>query len=254
VTYFQATRPGYLKLYCTPTRSFWCCTGTGMENHAKYGDSVYFRDTSSLYVNLFIPSVVTWREKKVTVRQVTRFPQSAATQLVIEASQPTRFSLKIRHPRWCDEVFVEVNGRRSVVSRSSGRYIELNRLWHAGDVVDVRLPMQLHTEELPGHPDVVALLYGPIVLAGRFGSEGIEPGGDLIANERTYGDVLNRAVDVPAWRGRVRDFPRSAIASGERPLTFRARGFEHGGEVELVPYYSVAHERYNLYWGVREPG
>ena len=253
VTYFQATRPGYLKLYCTPTRSFWCCTGTGMENHAKYGDSVYFRDTSSLYVNLFIPSVVTWREKKVTVRQITRFPESAATQLVIDASQPTRFSLKIRHPRWCDEVVVDVNGRRSVVSRSSGRYIELNRVWHPGDVVNVRLPMQLYTEELPGHPDVVALLYGPIVLAGKFGSEGIEAGGDLIANERTYGDVLNRPVDVPAWRGRPHDFPKSILASSEKPLAFQARGFEHGREVELVPYYSIAHERYNLYWSVSEP-
>jgi hypothetical protein len=113
--------------------------------------------------------------------------------------------------------------------------------------------MQLYTEELPGHPDVVALLYGPIVLAGKFGSEGIEAGGDLIANERTYGDVLNRPVDVPAWRGRPHDFPKSILASSEKPLAFQARGFEHGREVELVPYYSIAHERYNLYWSVSEP-
>jgi DUF1680 family protein len=196
--------------------------------------------------------VVTWREKNVTVRQVTRFPESAATRLVIEASQPTRFSLKIRHPSWCDEVSIDVNGRRSIVSRSSGRYIELNRVWHPGDMVNVRLPMQLHTEELPGHPNVVALLYGPIVLAGRFGSEGIEPGRDLIANERTYGDVLNRPMEVPSWRGRPHDFPKSILASTGKPLTFHARGFEHGREVEFVPYYSIAHERYNLYWSVSE--
>ena len=253
MTYFQPTRPGYPKLYCTPDRSFWCCTGTGMENHAKYGDSVYFRDANSLYVNLFIPSDVTWREKGVTLRQVTRFPESAITRLTIEAPRPTRFILKIRHPRWCDEMTVDLNGRRRIVSGSSGRYIELNRLWRTGDTVEVRLPMRLQTEELPGNPTILALLYGPMVLAGRLGTEGIEPGQDLIVNERTYGDVLNRPVDVPVWLGRAEDFPKNVAASGDTPLTFRATGFEHGREVELVPYYRIAHERYNLYWTVREP-
>jgi uncharacterized protein len=248
MTYFQATRPGYLKLYCTPTRSFWCCTGTGMENHAKYGDSIYFRDADSLYVNLFIPSVVTWREKGVTLRQVTGFPESAATRLTVEAAKPTEFTLKVRHPRWCGEVTVHVNSHRSMVSRSSGRYVELKRSWRMGDVIDIALPMQVYVEELPSHPTILALLCGPIALAGRFGSEGIGPGEDLIANERTYGEVLDRPVDVPAWLGRPQNFPGSVVASGDGSLTFRARGFEHGKEVELVPYYRIAHERYNLYW------
>jgi hypothetical protein len=101
-------------------------------------------------------------------------------------------------------------------------------------------------------PDV-RLEDGPIALAGRFGSEGIGPGEDLIANERTYGEVLDRRVDVPVWLGRPQDFPASVVASGEGPLSFRARGFERGQELELVPYYRIAHERYNLYWTVRDP-
>jgi uncharacterized protein len=254
MTYFQPTRPGYLKLYCTPTRSFWCCTGTGMENHAKYGDSIYFRDAGSLYVNLFISSVVTWREKGVTLRQVTDFPESAATRVTVAAPTPTEFTLKFRHPRWCDELTVHVNGHRSMVSRSSGRYIELKRRWRMGDVVDIELPMHVYSEELPGHPTILALLYGPMALAGRFGTEGIPPGEDLIANERTYGEVLDRPIDIPAWLGRPQNFPASVVASREGSLTFRARGFERGKVLELVPYYRIAHERYNLYWTVREPG
>jgi DUF1680 family protein len=121
------------------------------------------------------------------------------------------------------------------------------------EVLADELPMQVYSEELSGHPTILALLYGPIALAGRFGSEGIGPGEDLIANERTYGEVLDRRVDVPVWLGRPHDFPASVVASGEGSLSFRARGFERGQELELVPYYRIAHERYNLYWTVRDP-
>ena len=77
MTYFQATRPGYVRLFHTPEQSFWCCTGTGMENHAKYADSIYFRGSDALWVNLFIPSVVTWKEKGLTLRQTTTFPETS---------------------------------------------------------------------------------------------------------------------------------------------------------------------------------
>ncbi len=75
MTYFQPTRPGYLKLYCTPTDSFWCCTGTGMENQAKYVDSIYFHEADNVYVNLFIPSTLNWKEKGLTITQTTGFPK-----------------------------------------------------------------------------------------------------------------------------------------------------------------------------------
>jgi DUF1680 family protein len=254
MTYFQPTRPGYPKLYCTPTRSFWCCTGTGMENHAKYAGSVYFRDDQSLYINLFIPSAVTWREKRVTLTQVTRFPESDTTRVTIKADVPTRFVVKVRHPHWCNKLSVTVNGRPHTVSRTAGRYIELNRTWRTDDVIDIHLPMSLYTEELQSNPAIVAVLYGPLVLAGRLGRAGISPGADMIANERTYGDVLDTVTPVPAWVGQPRDLVRSIVASTTRPLTFRATGFEGGGEMELVPYDRIAHERYNLYWTVREPG
>jgi DUF1680 family protein len=248
MTYFQPTRPGYLKLYCTPADSFWCCTGSGMENHAKYGDSIYFHEDNTLYVNLFIPSTLAWKEKGITVTQTTRFPEQDRTRLQLTSQKPINLVLNIRHPSWCQAVTITVNGRRWTTSRHPGTYIAVSRVWHTGDVVEVHLPMALRTEPLPGHSDVVAILYGPVVLAGRLGRKGLKPGADIIVNERTYGDVLNDEVEVPILVGDAREIVRQIKPSAGSALTFQTMGIGHPRDVSLMPYYRIAHERYNLYW------
>jgi len=253
MTYFQATRPGYVKLYCKPFDSFWCCTGSGMENHAKYVDSIYFQDDRSLTVNLFIASAVKVAAHGLTLAQHTEFPAKDSTQLQVSVQRPVQMSLKIRHPGWCDVVTVAVNGQLQAASRSPGTYIEIARKWRTGDVVDVHLPMKLRTEPLPGAPDLVAVLYGPIVLAGKLGSEGIAVGADIIENERTSGEMLNSAIRIPDWIGRAGDLTAQIERSRDGSLSFRASGFESVGAIQLVPYYEIAHERYNLYWRVRPP-
>jgi uncharacterized protein len=243
MTYFQATRPGYVKLYCTPTDSFWCCTGSGMENHAKYGDSIYFHDGASLYVNLFIASELTWAEKRLRVTQTTRFPDEDFTRLTVHAAVPSPMVLKVRHPSWCSRVMVTVNGRREVISRKPGRYIEIDRLWQDGDVVDVRLPMQLRLEPLPNAPDLVAVLYGPIVLAGRLGTEGLSPGADIIVNERMSGEMLNVPMTIPQL-GSLAQIKRISAPT----LSFSTPALHPRPQVVLVPWHRIAHERYALYW------
>ncbi len=250
MTYFQPTRPGYLKLYCTPTDSFWCCTGSGMENHAKYGDSIYFRGADALYINLFVPSTLIWKEKGLRVAQTTRFPEQERTRLRLTLQRPLNLTLNVRHPSWCEAATILVNGHRHTTSRQPGGYIAVNRVWHSGDTVEVRLPMALRTEPLPGQPDVVAILYGPIVLAGRLGREGIAPGADIIVNERTYGDVLNTKVEVPVLVGEPREVVRQIGPVPGTALTFQTSGIGHPRDVSLIPYYRIAHERYNLYWKV----
>jgi DUF1680 family protein len=247
-TYFQSTRPGYLKLYHTPAESFWCCTGSGMENHAKYGDSIYFRSADALYVNLFIPSVVAWRDKGLTVTQTTRFPEQETTRLAIAARRPARATLHVRIPAWSAAATVAVNGRPLPGAAAPGSYVAVAREWRDGDVVDVRLPMALRAEPLPGAPNVVAFAYGPLVLAGRLGRDGIAPGADIIKNERTYGDVLNAPVEVPALVGDPREIVRRVRPVPGTPLTFRTVGLGRPRDVTLVPYYRIAHERYAMYW------
>jgi hypothetical protein len=248
-TYFQATRPGYVKLYHTPVDSFWCCTGSGMENHAKYGDSIYFHDrAAALYVNLFVPSVVQWRQAGLTVTQTTRFPDAGTARLAIAARRPVPATIHVRHPGWCARATIRVNGRDAASGATPGSYVTLTRTWRDGDVVDVQLPMTVRAEPLPGAPDTIALLYGPIALAGVFGRAGIAPGADIIRNERESGSMLNDPIEVPVLAAAPADVARHVERVGDGPLAFRTVGIGRPREARLVPYAAVAHERYTLYW------
>lgn len=249
VTYFQPLRPGYPKLYCTPEHSFWCCTGTGMENHAKYGDSIWFNDGEALYLSQYIASELVWRERRVHIRQETSFPEHAGTRLHVRAARPSRFALRLRHPAWCRVMTVSVNGRRVLESRDGGSWVDVQRRWRDGDTVDVQLPMHLHLAPLPGaQADIAALMYGPMVLAARLGSAGMSPGDDLIVNERTYGDVLALPTPMPMPRLALHEDALDVVRPAGGSLAFRVQAQEPATTFELVPYHRIAHERYNLYW------
>jgi hypothetical protein len=248
MTYFQPTRPGYMKLYCTPIDSFWCCTGTGMENHAKYGDSIYFHNADSLYVNLFIASKLNWKDKALTITQTTDFPDEARTKLTVNAPAPVELTLNIRHPAWCEAATIKVNGQTQADSQSPGSYVAIKCTWADGDVVEVELPMKLHTEPLPGSTDTLAVLYGPIVLAGTLGKAGLTPGADIIVNERTYGDVLTEAVDVPTIAADPTKVVQTIKPVAGAALTFTAPIPGKPNGLTLVPYFRIAHERYSIYW------
>jgi DUF1680 family protein len=255
MTYFQSTRPGYLKLFCTPFDSFWCCTGTGIENHAKYGDSIYFRgrpdgpQRNSLYVNLFIASTLNWKEKGITLTQITSFPEIGRTRLEIKAASAQRFTLNLRHPAWAATASVRVNGSAAESSRKPGSFIALNRRWKSGDVVEMEMPMTLRLELLPGTTDTAAAVYGPIVLVGALGRE-IKPGDDLHVNERTIGSTFNEPIEVPALAGALAGIPAKIKPSGA-PLTFKTDGIGRPGDVTLIPYYKMAHQHYNMYWKIQ---
>lgn len=248
MTYFQATRPGYVRLFHTPERSFWCCTGTGMENHAKYGDSIYFRGPDALWITLFISSVVRWEEMGLTLRQTTKFPEGQSTRLALTVERPVRATLNVRQPGWCPGMKVHVNGRRWKSAVTSTGFVGIDREWRTGDVVEVSLPMTLRAEPLPGTTDVVAFVYGPIVLAGRLGREGLASGNQIIVNERESGKMLNAAVPIPVLVGDPATLPKRIRQDPGPPLIFRTAGIGRPSDVELAPYYRLAHERYNLYW------
>lgn len=250
MTYFQATRPGYVRLYHTPEHSFWCCTGTGMENHAKYGDSIYFHSADALYVNLFVPSAVSWRERGLTVTQTTRFPEEERTTLTIAATRPARASIRLRKPAWCNRMTVLVNGRAVAVTTGADGYAVIDRTWRDRDVVVVALPMRVRTEVLPGTTHIVAFAYGPVVLAGALGTQGVTADAQIIRNERTSGDMLNADVNVPALRGKPAALAANVRRVSGEPLAFETAVSPGPDRVRLVPWYRLAHERYVLYWRV----
>lgn len=248
VTYFQGARPGYMKLYCTPVDSFWCCTGTGMENHAKYRDSIYFHDRDALYVNLFIPSKVAWTEKGATLIQTTAFPDAPTTTLTWSMKRPTAVSLRLRHPGWSPSATVLVNGQPALRSTSPGRFLEIARTWKDGDKVELRLEMRTGVETGPGARDIAAFTYGPLVLAGALGREGLAPGADIVVNERLYGKYNDGPFDPPKLKGDPAEIAARIRPTG-KPLEFTVASAS-GGAVRLVPYHRIAHQRYATYWRV----
>jgi len=243
--YLMSLKPGSFKTYSTPEDSFWCCVGTGMENHARYGDAIYFHDDSALYVNLFIASELSWREKNLVVRQETKFPEGDTTQLKFKCEQPVKFALKIRWPAWAQPaIAVRVNGKKQKISGQPGSYVTLDREWRDGDRVDIRLPMTLHTEPLPGTTNIVALLYGPIVLAGELDTNGMP-------NPYTNNQTAFVRWPVPPVPVLVADGQKSLLQhvhpTGET-LTFRTRNLGRPSDVTLIPFYKAQHERYSVYW------
>ncbi len=253
MTYFQSTRPGYVRLYHTPFDSFWCCTGSGLENHARYGESIYARDGRVLYINLFLASTLDWRERQLQVVQETRFPDEDRTRFRFQTAKAQELELAIRHPAWCPVMSLTLNGRRKVVSRQPGEYFAFKGHISNGDTLELHLPMELHLEPLPDAADLssmewAAVMYGPIVLAARLGTQGITPGSQLIVNERKSGEMLGAAIEIPAWSKPLEELPASLQRTREESVTFTTTGFDGGRRVEFIPWFRVAHERYNLYW------
>ena len=243
--YLMSLKPGHFKTYSTPENSFWCCVGTGMENHSKYGDTIYFHDAGSLYVNLFIASELSWKEKGLVIRQETKFPESDLTVLKIKAEKPVDLTLKIRHPAWATAgVSVAINGQKQTVSSTPGSYFTLERKWRDGDKIEIHFPMALHTESLPGVSNTVAVLYGPIVLAGELGTNAMP--NPVTANQTDFSKLP--APDAPVFVGAASGLLNQIEPVAGQPLTFRTHGLGQPRDVTLIPFYQMHRQRYSVYW------
>jgi DUF1680 family protein len=247
-TYFVSLKPGHFRTYSTPADSFWCCVGTGMENHAQYGNSIYFHGGDNLFVNLFIPSELTWHDKHVVVKQETRYPESDRTTFTLACAEPVSFAFNCRYPGWAlPGLEIKVNGQAVASAAHPGAFVPVRRQWHDGDKIEVKIPMGLRTEALAGDPDKIAIFYGPLVLGGALGTEGLPASQEA----RDPGSLRN-----------VPDPEVPALATGHQPielwlkpvagqsLAFRTVGVGRPHDVTLVPFYREYHERYTVYWEV----
>jgi len=242
--YYVPMMPGMFKTFMSPFDSFWCCTGTGMENHAKYGDSIYFHDNDGVTINLFIASELKWPEKGFGLRQETKFPEEGRTTLIVTAARPGEIALRVRIPWWIGKGgSVIVNGRKLDAFGNPSSYLTLKRAWKRGDRIEVVLPMKLRLERTPDNVNIAAVLYGPIVLAGELGPVGLPE--DKIYN--CYGPK-DDPVAVPKLSAGNGD-PESWIKPvAGKPLTFRAFATGASGDVTLVPFYKLFGQRYTVYW------
>lgn len=236
--YFVPLRMGARKTFSTPFNTFTCCVGSGMENHVKYNEGIYYEGADgSLIVNLFIPSELNWKERSISIIQKSRFPEDNRIDFSFTSQKPVRFNLKIRKPHWtAGEVSLELNGKTVPAQIDADGFIILQRTWKNGDRLSVRLPMNLYTEAIPDNPDRIAILYGPVVLAGVLGKEMPDP---------VYGTtvLLTDNRNVQSW-----------LKPAEEPLTFQTLNVARPHDVKLLPFYKVFEDYYNVYWDFFTPG
>lgn len=241
--YYLPLASGYWKVFGKPYDSLWCCTGTGSEEYAKLTDTIYFHDDDSLYVNLYVDSSLEWAEKGLQVKQETHFPEQQGTTLTITAKSPQQVAINLRVPYWAEAGNVRVNGATLKVFSSPSSYLTLERIWKTGDKIEINLPMKLHIDAMPDDPSVQAMMYGPIVLAGRF---------DAVSKEMLYGDYEPKPTDQRKVPDIIADANQPTAwveADSRQPLTFRALG--QSQDMTLVPLYQVINDRYAVYWKVK---
>lgn len=250
--YFTPMRSGHYRVYSQPQTSFWCCVGSGMENHARYGEMIYsHKGDEELIVNLFIPSVLTWG--KTTVEQVNSFPAEEGTTLIINPKKPSEFTVSVRVPEWTDasKMNARVNGE-AVKAVIEGGFLKVARKWSKGDRLSVDLPMSLRAVPLPDKSENYSFMYGPVVLAASLGKEeqlGMyaddSRGGHIAAGKQL---PLN---EMPVLVGEKADMLSHITKVEGKPLTFRMDGLapaKYQKGLELVPFSSLHECRYMVYW------
>ncbi|WP_207533959.1 glycoside hydrolase family 127 protein [Desertivirga arenae] len=251
--YFTPARPRHYRVYSSPNEGMWCCVGSGMENHGKYGQFIYTHTNNDLFVNLFLPSELTWKEKGIKLKQQTNFPYQAQTSLEITEGKGS-FALKIRYPQWVKEgeFKVLVNGKSVETKALPSSYVSLNRTWKKGDRVDVMLPMHTTVEHLPNVPNYIAFMHGPILLGAKTGTEDLR---GLIAGDSRWGHIASGkklAVDkAPILiEDNIESLGNKLTPVSGKPLTFKLTGVKivNPTDVVLEPFYKIHDSRYMMYW------
>ncbi|WP_293887315.1 MULTISPECIES: beta-L-arabinofuranosidase domain-containing protein [unclassified Sphingobacterium] len=168
-TYHVPLRPGSIKQFGNADmHGFTCCNGTAIESSTKLQNTIYFRskDDQSLYVNLYIPSTLQWKERGIRIEQQTNFPKADHTSLTIRGNG--KFDLHVRVPSWATKgFFVTINGVDQKIAADPGTYLSINRNWKDGDVVKLKMPFDFHLDPVMDQPNIASLFYGPVLLAAQ---------------------------------------------------------------------------------------
>ena len=250
--YFTPARPRHYRNYSAPNEAMWCCVGTGMENHGKYGQFIYTHVGDALFVNLYAASQLDWKERGITLRQETAFPYSENSTITIAEGKGT-FNLMVRYPGWVHpgEFKVSVNGKPVDIITGPSSYVSINRKWKKGDVVNINFPMHSSLRYLPNEPQYVALMHGPILLGMKTGTESMA---SLIADDSRFGQYAGgpkQPIDkAPILiNNDIASIPSQLTPVSGKPLHFTlSTRTENKIEGELQPFFEIHDSRYMIYW------
>jgi DUF1680 family protein len=249
--YFTPLRPEHYRVYSTANLDMWCCVGTGMENHGKYGAFIYAHTNNTLYVNLFIASTVQWKDKGVTLTQTTNFPDEETAALTVNMASSKRFKLRIRYPWWIGQggMTVSVGGKNYAAGCEPDSYVEIDRVWNDGDTVDIQMPMDIYVEDMENVPNCIAIMRGPILLCAETETE---------SSLRVYGDgsrmgheangLLKSASGAPVIVGEPEEIIEKLKTMEAADGAYTVPGLTTKGDVVLKPFFRVHEKRYMMYW------
>ena len=252
--YFTPMRSGHYRVYSQPQTSFWCCVGSGLENHARYGEMIYaHKGNDQLYVNLFIPSTLEWGD--INIEQSTSFPDEEGTSVIVTSKKGKnkKFTLNIRVPEWVNEgeLSLTINGKTEKVEISDG-YVKINRSWKDGDKLHISMPMHLRAIDMPDNSHNYSFLYGPIVLASRMGTQRQD---GMFADDSRGGHIAQGPrlplQNMPVVVGSTEDI-LSHITKTDGKMEFTLKGVspENYEGMKLEPFYRIHESRYMVYWPV----
>ncbi len=254
--YYTSMRPRHYRVYSqTHQDCMWCCVGSGMENHGKYSELIYNYLKDDLFVNLFIPSRLNWKERGLILSQKTNFPDAETTQLTIESVNSSNFNINVRYPNWvkAGALEIKVNGEKIAINTQPDNYVKITQVWKKGDKIEVRLPMHITTEALQDTSGYVAFLHGPIVLAAKTDTT----------------DVLNFTGDSTQFagfraRGKMYSLDSMPVLASHqtnlenyvKPVSGKLQTFiapdlispANYKNLELIPFYKLHDARYMIYW------
>lgn len=253
-TYFKPMGTGYFKAFGTEDSTFWCCNGTGMENYTKLNDSIYYHNDNELYVNMYLSSTLNWAVKGLSLTQTANVPLSNKVTFTINNAPTAAVNIKFRSPSWVaagKNVTVTVN-RVAINSLSVNGYININRVWKAGDKVELTFPIEVQVSSLPDNKNAVAFTYGPVVLSAGLGTEKMIVVPHMASVKATIPAGVNikdyilikNGETVDDWINNI----KSNLIQTPGKLEFTLRNTDEDNKLKFTPYYQEHTERYGIYF------
>ncbi|MEO7035349.1 MAG: beta-L-arabinofuranosidase domain-containing protein [Polyangiaceae bacterium] len=253
-TYFKPMGTGYFKAFGTPDSSFWCCTGTGMENFSKLDDSLYFHDATDLYVVGYLSSILNWSDRGLSLTQATDLPLTNKVTVTINQAPVDAVNIKFRKPYWlasCGAATIAVNSQ-SVNAVDANGFFSVSRVWHMGDKVELTFPMDVQASRLPDNPNAVAFTYGPVVLSAGLGTASMTTTGHAwtIAATKPSGIqdtiAINAGTTINGWLANI----NTNLIQTPGKLEFNLKNTDSDAKLLFIPHFSRYQDRYGIYFAL----
>jgi uncharacterized protein len=240
--YYVSMAYGYYKTWSTPDSSFWCCTGTGMENFSRTAEYIYSVEDNRLYVNQFIPSELHYAKNGFTLIQETSLPEGNTVAISVNTEKPVNLKMAVRIPSWTgNDYSISMNGKPISMKPMPGSYFMIDRQWRSGDKLEIEFTPYLWYSLLPVDNKNVAFGYGPLVLAAKFKEATVDE-----KLRHRYGPYDGTPVEVPPIQFDTRNFNDFVKEEDKTKRHFKVTGI-NGEEILLVPFHEVHREHFSVY-------